>query len=462
MQITGIPQSAEKALRQLERAGYEAWLVGGCLRDLLRGERPHDWDIASSALPEEISRVFAGWPIIPTGLRHGTVTVLIDGSPLEITTYRADGVYSDGRRPDQVRFVFTIEEDLARRDFTINAMAWNPRRGLADPFGGREDLRSGVIRCVGEPSTRIREDSLRILRGMRFASIYGFSVEAATGQAFHDNKELLGRISWERIGGEIRRMIVGAGIQEILEEYGNVLGVPVPEILPMIGFEQRSPWHHLDVWRHTCLAVASGPADEVVRLALLCHDMGKPECFSLDDAGTGHFYGHTGVSAQKAGEVLRRLRLDGAVRRAAVQLVERHDLPLRADTKTVRRWLGRLGEEQLRRLLAVQRADAAAQDPKAAEGRTAYLDRIEACIGQVVEEKMCFSLRDLAVDGRDLAEGGIPPGPEMGRILRGLLDQVVEEQAPNERGALLALARKMAAKPAAGDSGPREPVEEAE
>ena len=431
-----IPKAAAHVLDRLEAAGHEAWLVGGCVRDLLLGRTPHDWDITTDAWPEETLKIF-GACAVATGLRHGTVTVVVEEMPLEVTTYRVDGSYTDGRRPDTVRFVASLREDLARRDFTINAMAWHPHRGLADYFGGKADLADGIIRCVGEAEKRFQEDALRILRALRFAAVYNFCLDPNTAAALYREKELLKRIAWERIGSEIRRMIIGVGIENILENFADVLAVPIPEIEAMQGFEQHNPWHCRDVWGHTVQAVASSPPEETIRLALLFHDVAKPLCFSRDEEGIGHFYGHAAAGALMTEKILARLRMDNALRRQTVQLVERHDLLLQPQDGMIRRWLSRLGEEQFRRLVAVQRADALAQAPGKTLDRLERLKMVEADMERVLEEGACFSLRDLAVDGRDLMAEGIPEGPAVGRELRRLLDLVVENKIPNRREELL-------------------------
>ena len=294
---------------------------------------------------------------------------------------------------------------------------------------------------MGDPEARFREDALRILRALRFAAVYDFAVEGRTAAALHGERELLGRIAWERVGSEIRRMAAGPGARRVLLEFPDVLAVPIPEIGPMVGFAQRTPWHHLDVWEHSALAAASAPPDEVTRLALLFHDMAKPACFTLGADGTGHFYGHGAAGAKMAEEITARLRLDNGARRAVAELVARHDLPLQPEPAMVRRWLGRLGEEQLRRLIAVQKADALAQAPGVAEERLTRLGQVERLLDQVLEEKQCFSLKDLAVNGQDLLAEGVPPGPTVGRELRSLLELVVEGRAANDRDTLLKLVR---------------------
>ena len=287
-----IPQGPNEILNRLTAAGFQAYAVGGCVRDSLLGTVPGDWDICTSALPEETEACFSDLRVVETGLKHGTVTVIFQGVPYEITTFRSDGNYLDHRRPQQVNFVRTLKEDLLRRDFTINAMAVGLDEEIQDPFGGRQDLKDGIIRCVGDPDTRFTEDALRILRGLRFASRLGFSIAPETAAAMERNKNLLSYVSGERIYKELAGILIGTYAQSVLEQYGGVLAAVLPEIQPSMGFLQRNPFHNRDVWQHTLEALGKSRPDPIVRWALLLHDLGKPDCFTLDDRGIGHFYGH--------------------------------------------------------------------------------------------------------------------------------------------------------------------------
>lgn len=437
-----FPESVRWAIGRLNAAGYEAWAVGGCVRDSVLGKEPHDWDMTTSALPEETMAVFAGYPVIETGLKHGTVTVLVDGEPLEITTYRVDGSYSDGRRPDSVSFTRSLEADMARRDFTINAMAAHPEKGIVDCFGGLDDLQNGIIRCVGDPDRRFSEDALRILRAMRFSAVLGFPIEEKTADALVRIRENLRHVAMERIFSELKRMLCGKDAGRILRQFPQVLWVFLPELEPMHGFEQHNPNHLYDVWEHTVRSVEAAPADEVLRLAMLLHDIGKPACFTQDEKGVGHFYGHPMKSCDLADDILGRLRVDNDTRERVLTLVEHHDANIPVKPAAVRRWLGKLDEKGFFDLLAVKRADNLAQNLAYRDCRS-ELDDLAALAKEVLAEGQCFTLRSLAVGGRDLMELGFKPGPAMGDVLNTLLEKVVEEECPNEKAALLALAKEM-------------------
>lgn len=440
-----LPGGAAALLERLERAGFEACAVGGCVRDSLLGVTPHDWDLCTAARPGQVKDALAGLDckVLDTGVKHGTVTVLFRGEPYEVTTYRVDGPYSDARHPDSVALTTCLEDDLARRDFTVNAMAYSPGRGLVDPFGGEEDLRRGIISCVGDPEARFAEDALRILRALRFASTYGFSIAPATAFAIHGKKDLLARIAGERVREELCRLLCGKAVLEVLLAYSDVLCVPIPELAPCVGFDQRSRYHCWDVYGHLARAVAacqsvadSRAGDSVTRFALLLHDIGKPQCFTLDESG-GHFKGHAGAGAALAEAVLDRLRFDGKRRREILELVRFHDTPPEPTPKSVRRWVARLGPEQTARLLETARADALAHAEWTVGKRLEALDAAEALLRRALAEDACFSLRDLAVKGDDLLALGVPEGKQVGRLLRALLDEVLDGETPNEREALL-------------------------
>ena len=434
-----LPKAVGAALHALEKAGYEAYVVGGAVRDCLRSAAAKDWDIATSALPEQVERVFSAVPLVETGLKHGTVTVFLKGLPLEITTYRVDGAYTDHRRPDGVRFTRSLREDLARRDFTVNAMAWNPRAGLVDPFGGAADLAAGVIRCVGDPVRRFREDALRILRAVRFASVLDLHVAPETAEVVFAEKELLHAVAAERIREEMTKTLCGAAARRVLTDFAAVLAVPVPELAPLFGFAQRNLWHDRDVWQHTVDVTAACPPEPVLRWAALLHDAGKPACFTLDGAGTGHFYGHAAESARIAADVLNRLRFDARRREEIVQLVRLHDTPVEPERKAVHRLACRVGIPAARALLTLQQADAAAQS---AQGRARLADirQAQALLDALERESVCLSLRDLAIRGDDLCALGLH-GRAVGTALNACLNAVVEEKCPNERAALLDFVR---------------------
>ena len=439
-----LPEGAARALEKLESAGWESYAVGGCVRDSLLGIEPHDWDLCTAAPPEAMKKVFAGERVIETGLKHGTLTLLAPSGPLEITTFRTESGYSDCRHPDRVSFVRDIHADLARRDFTVNAMAYSPVRGLRDDFGGREDLRNGVLRCVGDPGERFREDALRILRALRFAARFGLTIEEKTAAALRENRELLRNISPERIFSELKGILCARGAGEMLLAFPEVFFVILPELAPMRGFDTCRPQNHCwDVWGHTAHAVDAIAPESVLRLTMLFHDSGKPETFRYDaQAGFGRFPGHPAVSARIADAALRALRCDNAARERVVTLVENHEMRTGHGKKDLRRLLAKIGEKNMHDLLLVRRADAAAHAPEAAARLTALADEDERILHEITAERGCLHVKDLAVSGNDLLALGLKPGAAVGETLSRLLDLVLDEEVPNEKGALLAAAQK--------------------
>lgn len=435
VRLMQLPEAVLQALNRLASAGFEGYVVGGAVRDLVRGVPVHDWDLTTDALPEQIEASFADCRIFETGLKHGTVTVLVDGLPLEITTYRVDGAYTDHRRPDAVRFTRSLREDLARRDFTVNAMAYSPESGLVDCFGGVRDLRAGVIRCVGDPNRRFQEDSLRILRGMRFAAVLDMRVEQETASAMERCRTLLTSVSAERIREELSKLLCGGAAAGVLAQFSRVAAAVLPELEPMFGFCQHNPHHDRDVWAHTLAVVDAVPPEPVLRWAALLHDSGKPGCFTRDEAGIGHFYGHGERSAALSETIAQRLRFDTAGREELVRLVRFHDMPLLPERKLLRRLLLRFGEKTLRRQLALHRADARGQSALSA-GRLEVYDRTEALLDVLLRERACFSLRDLAVNGWDMQALGLH-GKAVGMALEACLRAVVDEALPNDRQPLL-------------------------
>ena len=435
-----MPQEVCSLLARLESAGYQGWAVGGCVRDTLRGAVPSDWDVTTDARPEQVMALF-GPAALPTGLKHGTVTVRTGELHVEVTTFRRDGTYSDHRRPDAVQFSASLEEDLARRDLTVNAMAMDLRGRICDPFGGQEDLSRRVLRCVGDPLRRLDEDALRIMRTLRFAAVLGFTIEPETSAALHRRAPLLADIAAERILVEMNKLLTGEHMASVLLAYPDVLGVFLPELLPCVGFDQRNVHHCYDVWTHSVYAAAAIAPDAALRWAMLLHDIGKPDCFTVDEHGVGHFYGHPARSAELAEEICRRLRMDKKSAQRIVTLVRWHDRDIPRTEKAVARAARQLGEDTLRQLLAVKRADNRAQS-HLCRGRAADIDRAEAILDDLVARRSCFSLRDLVVRGDDLTALGLH-GPAVGETLQKLLDEVVDGSVPNERPALLALAQKL-------------------
>ena len=436
-----MEQLVNQVLLRLEAAGYEAWLVGGCVRDRLMGITPHDYDITTNAKPAQVMEVFHDHRILETGLKHGTVTLLWEHEPLEITTYRAEGTYSDHRHPDSVSFTSSLREDLARRDFTMNAIAMDARGRIADPFGGAKDIDAGIIRCVGVPEQRFEEDALRILRALRFASVLGFSIEETTKSAMKACAGNLSYVSPERIFVEITKLLCGDHVRPVLMEHIRILGAVLPELLPMEGFDQKNYHHIYDVLEHTARVVEKVPPKAHLRFAALFHDAGKPHCFTMDAAGVGHFYGHAEISREIAGEVLARLRCDNATKSAVDQLIRYHDTPIECTERSVRRALRRFTPEGFRDLIAIKRADNLAQSP-AFQERQHECDLLECMAEVILREAQCFSLKDLAVNGRDLLSLGLKSGPQIGAILEGLLEDVIADRLPNEKEALLNAAQK--------------------
>ena len=433
-----IPQGPAEILRRLKTAGFQAYAVGGCVRDSLLGVQPGDWDICTSALPEETEACFADLRVVETGLKHGTVTVISEGVPYEITTFRSDGDYLDHRRPRQVAFVRTLREDLLRRDFTINAMAADLDGVIQDPFGGQQDLKDGVIRCVGNPEDRFSEDALRILRGLRFASRLGFSIAPETAAAMERQKDLLTYVSGERIYKELTGILIGAYARQVLEQYGSVLTAVLPEIQPSMGFLQHNPFHNRDVWQHTLEALGKSQPEPLVRWALLLHDLGKPDCFTVDERGIGHFYGHPQRSMELAEGIFDRLHGDKKTRDTVCLLVRDHDREAPANQKNARRWIARYGKDTVLLLLEVKRCDCLAHvDTPKTRARYDNLMEMTRLIQELLKTESCFSLRELPVKGNDVISLGVPAGPQVGRLLNRLLEDVLDGSCPPERDVLL-------------------------
>ena len=432
-----------KAIRMklgLTQREYEAYLVGGAVRDYVRDNSPaKDWDITTNALPEQVEEIFTGYHLIETGLKHGTVTVVIDQEPLEITTYRVDGDYSDHRHPDSVSFTRSLKDDLERRDFTMNALAYNPRTGVVDFVGGKADIAGDLVRCVGDPDRRFQEDGLRMLRALRFASVYGMTIEAATAAAIHRNKHLLKGIAAERILVELTKMLCAQGAAGVLRDFADVLAVPIPELTPMFGFAQHNPHHDKDVWDHTIAVIESITPEPVLRWAALLHDIGKPSCFSLAEDGIGHFFGHSDQSTSMAESILSRLRFDNASKEQIVRLVRYHDMPITADRKPIKRLLSKHGEDATRQLIELHKADTLGQSA-ICRHRIAIFEEVSQMINEILQEESCFTLKDLAANGHDMMTLGFQ-GPTIGRVLQECLDAVLDEQIPNEHEALMTFAK---------------------
>lgn len=429
-----IPAQALQVLQTMEENGFEAYLVGGCVRDLLRGKKPQDWDMTTSARPEQVLALFEGHAI-PTGLQHGTVTVRADGYSFEMTTFRVDGDYEDHRHPDHVTFTDSLAEDLKRRDFTVNAMAMDLRGKLTDLHDGREDLTAGVIRCVGDARKRFSEDALRILRAIRFSSALGFQLEEETEKAVHELAPLLRDVAAERIREELLKLLCGENTVRVLLRYPDVLGVFLPEILPAVGCDQRNHHHCYDVWEHIARTVGFIAPENVLRMTMLLHDLGKPDCMTLDEEGVGHFKGHADKSCEMSRDILERLRFDRDSTERILALVKWHDAPIEPTERAMRRVLNKMTLDGTRELLQVKRADNLAQAP-AYLGRQKEIDALETLLQSILDKDACFSLKQLAVNGNDLLDKGYR-GKEIGQALRFLLDAVIDGKLPNEKTALL-------------------------
>ena len=437
-----IPEYARKALGLLEAAGYEAWCVGGCVRDALRGTEPHDWDICTNAMPDEMMNVFGKFRTIPTGLKHGTLTVLIGGEQVEITTYRSDGDYTDHRRPDSVKFVRDIKSDLERRDFTMNAMCLDLRGNILDLFGGREDMERKIIRCVGEPEKRFGEDALRIFRAVRFAAKTGFVIEEKTAAAAVAMRGDLKNVSEERLYSELKALLVQPYAGEVLREYKEIIGEVIPEAVPCFGFAQNNPHHCYDVWEHITHSVENVPAVELLRLTMLFHDIAKPKMFTEDANGISHFKGHPLESSRSADEILRRLKADNRTRERVCALIAEHDNRLPPLRKAVRRFLSKYDREFFSDWIAVRRADTLAQSDYFRKEKLEELDELEKLCETILGEEPCLKLDKLAVRGGDMAALGLK-GREIGEMLDELLLLVVDERIPNDKQALLEAAERI-------------------
>jgi len=433
-----LPDSIAACICTLEQAGFAAFVVGGCVRDACLGLTPQDYDMCTSALPEQTEELFQDHRLVLAGKKHGTVGVVTDSGVVEITTFRREGDYRDNRHPDWVSFVPNIEDDLARRDFTVNAIAWSPTRGYADPFGGREDLKKGILRAVGDPGKRFQEDSLRILRGIRFAVRYGLDVDAPTEQAMHAQAHLMDNLARERVFEELCKLLPLVSAEDLIR-FAPLLAAVIPELKPLIGFDQRSPHHAYDLFTHVAHVVAGVPGDLTLRWTALLHDIGKIPTFTQDDTGRGHFYGHAPKGAEMAEAVLRRLKAPTALRQQVVLLIEKHMTRLQPEKKTLRRQLGRLGWETVEQLLALQAADMSSKGTGKNEEMEAF-DQIRRVLEEIRTEDSCLGLKDLSVKGNDLMALGFS-GRAIGEMLNTLLEQVLDEQLPNEKETLLAFAR---------------------
>jgi len=438
-----MPKNVDTAINLLQSAGFEAYAVGGCVRDSLLGKIPNDWDITTSAKPEDMKSVFADFHCIDTGIKHGTVTVVIDGEPLEITTFRLDGEYEDNRHPKSVTFTSNLGADLGRRDFTVNAMAYSKKTGTVDLFGGQNDLKNKIIRCVGDPDRRFNEDALRILRALRFASALDFEIEEKTAQSLLKNRALLGNISEERIAKELLKLVCGKGAKRILTDFAPVLFEILPELQPMYKNSHDNPHHCYDIYEHTLIAVESIDPEPTLRFAMLLHDCGKPAVKKFDENGVAHFYGHQRISAEISAQILARLKVSNKFRDEILFLVSNHDRwELYENTEKMPRYLSKFGLDGVLNLLKVMRADVLAQSPEY-RYRLDQIADAEETAKNLAAQKPCLSLSELQINGRTLMNIGIPQGRKLGAVLAQLLDEVIDGVTKNTQEALTTRAREI-------------------
>lgn len=430
-----LPRKVVLIIKNLQRHGYDAYAVGGCVRDSILNRKPEDWDITTSAKPEQVKRIFRR--TVDTGIEHGTVTVLIGKDGFEVTTYRVDGLYEDGRHPKEVTFTSRLEEDLKRRDFTINAMAYNDDERLVDAFGGMRDLNYHLIRCVGDPKERFSEDALRILRAVRFSAQLAFPIEPETAEAIKSLAPNLEKISAERIQAELVKLLVSDHPERIQDacELG-ITKVVLPEWDDMVGVKQNTPHHKYDVATHTVHALQNVKNDKVLRLTMLFHDMGKPVMKTTDENGRDHFKGHAIASEQIAKTVMKRLKFDNDTIRKVTKLVAYHDYRMEPTGANVRRAMHEIGVELFPYYLAVRLADTKAQSSYERRGKLENIIQIRELYRNALRNKECVTLKDLAVTGTDLINLGIAPGKELGTLLNELLDMVIEDPAWNQKGKL--------------------------
>ena len=431
-----LPDKVKKIIDTLQTNGYEAYAVGGCVRDSILGRIPDDWDITTSATPMETKELFQR--TFDTGIEHGTITVLIDKDAFEVTTYRVDGEYEDSRHPSEVTFTRSLKEDLLRRDFTINAMAYNDIEGLVDIFGGLEDLNQKTIRCVGDARARFGEDALRILRAVRFAGQLGFEIEEETQRGITELAPTLANISAERIQVELIKMLTSPnpGMLNSAYELG-ITKVILPEFDAMMQTTQENPHHKYSVGEHTLRAIGAIRADKVLRLTMLFHDIAKPMMKTMDENGVAHFKMHDSKGAEMTKQILRRLKFDNDTMNKVVRLVQYHDYRMPAEPKNVRRAMNKIGEDLFPYYLEVRMADTLAQSEYLQDEKIQNIQDVRTCYEEILEKQECVSLKTLAVTGSDLIASGMKPGKEIGEVLNKLLEYVIEHPEVNKKEELL-------------------------
>lgn len=437
-----LPVQVNHIIDQLNRHGYEAFVVGGCVRDALLGKRPDDWDITTSAPPMVVKHIF---PVtIDTGLKHGTVTVMLHGEAYEVTTYRIDGDYEDHRRPKEVSFTHNLMEDLKRRDFTINAMAYNEATGVVDYFKGKQDLEAGLIRCVGHPEDRFEEDALRMLRAVRFSARFGFEIHPDTQEAIRLKAHKITKISAERIYVELTKTLTSnhPHYMKWLVELG-LMEELIPEFMLCIGLKQDNPYHVFTVDEHIYESLSHVEATPVLRWTMFLHDIGKGTTKTIDDKGIGHFHRHVEKSVQLALGILNRLKVDNKTKDAVLKLVQFHDDRLEPRSKQVRRAVNKIGPELFELYLAVQIADIKAQNPDKLEARLAIIEEVRALYHEIIEQRHCVAIKDLAINGKDLMALGLGQGEHIGKLLNQLLEIVLENPEDNTKEQLIKHANEL-------------------
>ena len=431
-----LPEKVNRIINTIMAAGFEAYAVGGCVRDSILGRTPDDWDITTSAKPQDIKKLFKR--TIDTGIEHGTVTVMLDKEGFEVTTYRIDGEYEDSRHPKEVTFTSNLREDLRRRDFTINAMAYNDKVGLVDIFGGISDIEKKTIRCVGDAKERFTEDALRMMRAVRFSAQLGYSIEEGTKEAIKELATNLKNISAERIQVELVKLITSDNPDYLKTAYETgITAVVLPEFDLCMKTSQNNPHHKYSVGEHTLWAMKYIESDKVLRLAILFHDMGKPKAITTDEKGIHHFHGHNEISSEIAVEVLKRLKFDNDTLHKVAKLVFYHDYRPALTNKSVRKFVPKIGKELFPSYLLVQRADTLAQSEYKREEKLANIAEVSRIFDGIIEREECLCLKDLAVNGKDLIDFGMKPGKEIGEILNGFLEMVIENPELNEKEILL-------------------------
>ena len=435
-----MPSAVNKIIKELNNAGYEAYAVGGCVRDCILGRTPNDWDITTSAMPEEVKSIFRR--TVDTGIKHGTVTVLLGDEGFEVTTFRVDGEYTDHRHPEEVSFTRELKEDLLRRDFTINAMAYSDKTGLVDLYGGMSDIEGKVIKAVGDPDARFDEDALRIMRAVRFAAQLGFSIDGGTRAAIGRHTEYLRDVSAERIEAELTKLITSDHPELLAEAYRlGITGVIMPEFDRMMETPQNTPFHMYDVGRHTIQVMQGVEPSRRLRYAALLHDIAKPECRTTDENGRDHFKRHAIVGADRSKEIMRRLKMDNDTIRAVSRLIYWHDYGIDGNVtkRSLRRMMSKLGAENFPDYLAIRRADMDGQSDYLREEKEKNYRYIESLYREIVADEDCLTVKELAVNGGDVMKLGVPAGPKVGEVLNYLLEMVMDEPSLNKKETLAGL-----------------------